>query len=141
MKNLFLPFLLIFHGCSAIAMDIQPANFNVTKSDAKEYGVNVVVNAASFSCSNVNDVTIAYPKLFREAKFKGINVSLNEGDKLLLDVTSVSMELDDYMGFKPFHGSVICIDSSLLSYVTVSLAYGRGEFITAVIYLSGLDEF
>ena len=141
MKNLFLLSFLIFYVPWVIAIDIEAANFNVTKSDAKEYGINVVVNAASSSCSNANDVSISYPKSFRDADFKAINISLKEDDKLLLDAPSVSVELDDYMGFKSFHGSVICIDSSLLSYVNVSLAYGRGEFITSEINLSGLDEF
>ncbi|MDZ7925171.1 MAG: hypothetical protein U5M23_14215 [Marinagarivorans sp.] len=138
--KLILVFLLWLPACS-YSLSIQPSIVKVQKSNAINYSVNVLIEQDEFFCAGSDNVYISFPKIFEGSRFKGVNVSLMDGDNILLDVSSIAVEQKKFAQMDTFHGSLICADKSLLHSLRITVAYGRGELVTHMISIVSLDEW
>lgn len=133
--------ILLGYGQYGVAMDIEAIEHVVTSENSEEYSVQVLSDNQTLSCSGASDINISFPEYFEGDVAKSVGVSLWKDGKLLLDVPSVVIELDEYLNISPFHGAAFCLDESLLDDVVVTVAYGRGDVITSILRISNLNGF
>jgi len=140
MLRYFLLLLVFYHG-GAIADDIVPTNQVVNSENHEEYGVYLIVGDSGLGCDGVDDVYVVFPETFQGATSRSARVSLKKDNQLQLELSSVVINLDDYMNIRPFHGIALCLDASLLGDIEVAIAYGKGEFIISILKVKDFDKF
>jgi len=133
--------LFVVYSHYGFAVDLEATVHSINSKNSEEYRAQVLIENKAFGCNGGSDISVGFPEYFQGDKAESAGVSIWENERLLLDIPSVIVKLDEYLSIRPFHGIIFCLDDSFLENTTVGISYRKGEFIKSILRIHSLNEF